>query len=34
MPTGIDAIGQHLTGGYACGAIQYETDADPVVMLN
>jgi len=23
-----------LSGGCACGAIRYETDADPVVMLN
>ncbi len=25
---------QPLTGGCACGAVRYETDADPVVMLN
>ena len=27
-------MGQNLSGGCACGAIRYETDADPVVMLN
>lgn len=27
-------MGQKLSGGCACGAIRYETDADPVVMLN
>ena len=27
-------MGQTLSGGCACGAIRYETDADPVVMLN
>ena len=25
---------QKLSGGCACGAIRYETDADPIVMLN
>jgi hypothetical protein len=25
---------QKLSGGCACGAIHYETDADPIVMLN
>ena len=27
-------MGQKLSGGCACGAIRYETEADPVVMLN
>jgi len=27
-------MGRKLSGGCACGAIRYETDADPVVMLN
>jgi hypothetical protein len=27
-------MGQNLSGGCACGAIRYETDADPVVMVN
>ena len=27
-------MGQQLSGGCACGAIRYETDADPIVMLN
>lgn len=27
-------MGQKLSGGCACGAIRYETDADPIVMLN
>ena len=27
-------MGQNLSGGCACGAIKYETDADPVVMVN
>ena len=27
-------MGQSLSGGCACGAIRYETDADPVLMLN
>jgi hypothetical protein len=25
---------QHISGGCACGAIRYETDAAPVVMVN
>lgn len=25
---------QRLSGGCACGAVRYETDADPIVMLN
>ncbi len=25
---------QNLSGGCACGAIRYETDADPMLMLN
>ncbi len=27
-------MGQNLSGGCACGAIRYETDADPMLMLN
>ncbi len=27
-------MSQKISGGCACGAIRYETDADPVVMLN
>jgi hypothetical protein len=27
-------MGQHLSGGCLCGAIRYETDADPIVMVN
>lgn len=27
-------MAQKLSGGCACGAIRYETDAEPVVMLN
>jgi hypothetical protein len=27
-------MGQKLSGGCACGAVRYETEADPVVMLN
>jgi hypothetical protein len=27
-------MGQKITGGCACGAIRYETDADPIVMVN
>ncbi len=27
-------MGQKLSGGCACGAVRYETDAEPVVMLN
>jgi hypothetical protein len=27
-------MGQHLAGGCICGAIRYESDADPVAMLN
>ena len=27
-------MGQRLSGGCACGAIRYEADADPVLMLN
>ena len=27
-------MGQTLSGGCACGAIRYKTEADPVVMLN
>ena len=27
-------MGQHLTGGCACGSVRYETDADPMIMLN
>ncbi len=29
-----DGMTQKLSGGCACGAIRYETDADPIVMLN
>ncbi|MGH7195033.1 MAG: GFA family protein [Candidatus Saccharimonadales bacterium] len=31
---GETAMGQTLSGGCLCGAIRYETDADPVVMVN
>jgi hypothetical protein len=27
-------MGQKLSGGCACGTIRYETEADPIVMLN
>jgi hypothetical protein len=27
-------MGEKISGGCACGAIRYETDADPVAMLN
>ena len=27
-------MAQNLSGGCACGAIRYETDADPILMLN
>jgi len=27
-------MGQKLSGGCSCGAIRYETDADPIVMVN
>ena len=27
-------MAQELSGGCACGAIRYETNADPIVMLN
>ena len=27
-------MGQSLSGGCACGGIRYETDADPILMLN
>jgi hypothetical protein len=27
-------MGQKLSGGCACGGIRYETEADPVLMLN
>ncbi len=27
-------MGKKLTGGCLCGAIRYETEADPVVMVN
>jgi hypothetical protein len=27
-------MGEKISGGCACGAIRYETEADPVVMLN
>ena len=27
-------MGQKFSGGCACGAIRYETEADPIVMVN
>ena len=27
-------MGQKIAGGCACGAIRYETEADPIVMVN
>ncbi len=27
-------MGETISGGCACGAIRYQTDADPIVMLN
>ena len=31
---GSATMGQTLSGGCACGAIRYETESDPVIMLN
>jgi hypothetical protein len=34
LHTGETTMPQKLSGGCACGAIRYECDADPVIMMN